>query len=151
MSEAWINYDNQNFRAINNSEAFGRWWGSSGGRWPRGSFQGAERLEIGQWPRVSNPPLSNAWYPESGTLKCNRERPCPWGGKDNAGVLVRQDGVEMRRGMCLQSGRCDCPIGQRGDSFCAGQAHRDAFGQVVWPSSQLGVVTYDPYQASNFW
>lgn len=138
----WINYDDKNWQSLWNSESFGRQWQ---GYWPKGSYGGAQRLEVGQWPKVSNVPFSNPWYPDSGTLQCSRTNPCPWGGPDNKGTVVTVNGVAQRRGMCI-NGRCDCPIGQSGP-FCSGEAHRDAFGQVAWSTSQLGIPTYDPLQA----
>ena len=144
----WKNWDNvvpQTLYNFNSNLSWQRGW------FPRGSYQGAMRLEPGQWPPAGavNPPFSNPWVPESGSLQCDRDHPSPWGGKDNEGVLVMQNGVPTRRGMCIR-GKSDCPVGQYGP-FCSGQAHRDAFGEVVWSNSQLGVPTYDPYASSTQW
>lgn len=140
----WRNWDQTVTRSLYGSESNLSWYK---GYWPKGSFSGHQRLEPGSWPPgPHNSPFDNAYIPESGSLKCDRNNPCPWGGKDNEGVLVMQNGVPTRRGMCIR-GVCDCPVGQDGP-FCSGQAHRSATGEVVWPNSQLGVPTYDPYQAA---
>jgi hypothetical protein len=144
----WKNWDNlvpQTLYNFNSNLSWQRGW------FPKGSYQGAMRLESGTWPPQSmqNSPMVNSWVPDSGYIQCDRDHPSPWGGKDNEGVLVMQNGVPTRRGMCIRS-KADCPIGQYGP-HCAGQAHRNAMGEVVWPNTILTAPTYDPLQAANQW
>lgn len=136
----WKSWDNTVKRTMYNSESNLSWYK---GYWPKGSYSGHERLEPGRFPGVDNPPFLNSNTPESGLVPCGPANPCPWGGANNEGIVVMQNGVPTRRGMCVR-GRCDCPIGQTG-RHCSGLAHKDAFGEVAWSNSQLGVPTYDPY------
>src|SRR3990170_5358760 len=108
----WKSWDNVVPQTLYNFNSNLSWYK---GYWSRGSFSGHQRLESGSWPPPSaiQIPFSNPWVPESGSLQCDRDHPCPWGGKDNEGVLVMQNGVPTRRGMCIR-GKCDCVLGQGG-------------------------------------
>lgn len=150
MEAPWISTDKLRAREQWNSGSNLSWLTGKGSYFPRGTFGGLVKLEPAQWPPVVQPPYLNAWPNDAGVQQCSSQNVCPWGGPDNAGTVVHQGGVIMRRGQCLPTGRCDCPIGQSG-TFCSGQAHRDAFGSVVWPSTVWSAPTGDFYQASNLW
>jgi hypothetical protein len=79
---------------------------NNNGFWPRAAYAGQIRLSPGQWPKLSTT-FARPWRSESGP--CGSSRPCPFAGPDNAGTVVQAFGKLSRRGMCLPSGRCDCP------------------------------------------
>jgi len=146
-AEPWKDWRGTTMRDMYNSESNLSWYANY---WPQGSYGGYQRLEPARFPGVDNPPFLNSAYSDSGYVPCGPERPCPWGGSNNEGVIVRTNGKPTRRGMCLPSGKCDCPLGQDTGRFCSGLAHRDAFGETAWAYSEVGAQITDPYQASNF-
>lgn len=142
IPQVWQNVDHMKKRALFNSESYGGFWK---GYWPSGTYAGQIRLEPGQWPPYSQTPFSNpVVYSNDQIVHCNEDNPSPWSGPQNQGVIVMQNGIPTRRGQCYR-GIADCPVGQDPHRLCAGSAHRDAFGNVVWSNSQLKAPTTDPY------
>lgn len=137
----WQTHQNERLRPLYGPNSELSWMGSY---FSQGTFGGNVRLEAAIPPRWEQPPYAVAAKPESGYLPCGPTRQCAWGGNQNSGTPVWQNGQIVMRGFCMANGKCDSPIGQndRGE----GIALRDAMGSVVWPNSQITAPSSDPYQ-----
>lgn len=134
--QVWINHDKSHWQNSFNSESYGGWWA---GWWPRGTYANQIRLEPGAWPPIPG----QARVYDNANQGCSPERPCPYGGPDNKGVMTMQNGKPTRMGMCYR-GKCSCPLGTYGP-FCEGPPLRSFTGDLVWPNQELTAPTTDPY------
>lgn len=138
IPQVWQNVDHMKKRALFNSESYGGFWKNY---FPSGTYAGQIRLEPGQWPPYGQAPYSMPVIYQEGSQECGPDKPCPFSGASNEGVIVMQNGIPTRRGMCVR-GKCDLPVGMTQQG---GTAHRDAFGNVVWSNSQITAPNTDPY------
>jgi len=139
VPQRWLNVDHMKRRSLFNAESYGGWWK---GYFPSGTYAGQVRLEPGQWPPYGQAPWSIPESYDSGSRPCGPDNVCPFSGPDNRGVIVMQNGIPTRRGMCYR-GRCDVPINMT--SRGTGTALRSATGEIVWSNSQLTAPNTDPY------